>query len=283
MSARWIHRSLIVVLLFAGSAVLLAENFGAWGSPPPTKLAALPRPKFNVVQARRNVARGATLAPADLAVHLSDAVPAPGTFARVTEATGRVATTAIAASEPISERNTASADALRLANLVPPDMRAVALRISEETAVANLVRPGDRVDVLMTSNPVKSAVEGRSFAKAEARVVLQDILVLAIGDVTTTVGKKPEAMRNVTLAVTPRQAAMVALIRSVGTEYLSLRSNGDEAKAKISPVFTDDLQADPPAAEAAPRAAALKPATRTVEIISGASSNRQRVAVGGGQ
>jgi pilus assembly protein CpaB len=283
MSARRIQRILIVVLLLAGSLVLLAEYFGFRQGPSQAQIAA-PRPSFTVVQARREIARGAVIEPADITVAQTEIEPAPGTLTRLSDATDRVTTTAVNLAEPISDGNSAPADEMRLANLVPPGLRAVALRVSEETAVANLVRPGDRVDVLVASNPARP-VDGRAFGNAEARTVLQNILVLAVGAATVASDESPEAVRNVTLAVTPREAAMVALIRSVGTEYLSLRANGDDLEPGISAVSTNDLQGAPltAVAPAGRQAAAPRPAGRTVEVITGAGTNRQRVAVGGGQ
>jgi pilus assembly protein CpaB len=281
MSARRIHRILIAVLLLAGFAVLFAEYFGFRRAPEETREVAAPPARYNVVEARRNVERGRIIAPADVAVRASESAPPPGALTRLTDATGRVATASISQSEPVTEANTALPEALRLANLVPHGMRAIALRVSEETAVANLIRPGDRVDVLMTPNPVKTAVEGRSFAQAEARTVLQNILVLAVGEATVASNESPDAVRNVTLAVTPQEAAKVALIRSVGTEYLSLRANGDDGEAKLSAVSTSDLNV---AAQApAQPVSAARPAGRVVEVISGASANRTRVAVGAGR
>jgi Flp pilus assembly protein CpaB len=95
--------------------------------------------------------------------------------------------------------------------------------------------------------------------------------------------------RTVALAVTPRQAAMVALIHAVGTEYLSLRPADDAADPVTSPVSTDDLQPNPPAVPRPAAAAAAAPApqprarTRTIEVIAGKSDNVSRVNLAEGR
>jgi pilus assembly protein CpaB len=202
----------------------------------------------------------------------------------VQEATDRVAIRNIGASETLSQSNTAAApEGTRLSQVIPEGLRAVSLSVSENSSVANLIRPGDRVDVLVVSNSRTPPAAGRVFPPAQALTVLQNIAVLAVGGATVVEGSNNTkgAVRTVALAVTPRQAAMIALIPAVGNEYLTLRPADDGIESAASPVSTDDLQPSPPAVQrpvaAAAPAAQPRARTRTIEVIAGKSDNVSRV------
>ena len=223
---------------------------------------------------------------------MSPVAPETGAIASVQQATERIAIRNIAGSERLTDANTAAAiEGTSLSHVIPPGMRAIALHVTEDLAVANLIRPGDRVDVLMVSNAARAAATaGRLFPSAEAVTILQNVAVLAVGGVTVVAGsnKASAPARTVALAVTPRQAAMVALVRTVGTEYLSLRAGGDDAEVATAPVSTDDLQPNQPVAQrpavaAAPASAAPRPRTRTIEVIAGKSSNVSRMSLAEGK
>lgn len=164
-----------------------------------------------------------------------------------------------------------------LAALVPAGMRAIALRVSDEIAVGDFLRPGDHADLVAVFGPSSAVGAG---AGSEARIVLQDVMVLTAGNLvsgppaTTAAApqlRKPRDIREVTLAVTPKQAAKIALIRSVATYYLALRNDHD--KTRLAPVTADlaDLRGALPLT-----AAVAKP--RTVETLIGAK--RHEVEVG---
>ena len=267
--------------LFGAGATLLAADL-LFSKPKAMKPEPALALAYTVVQAAAPVSRGSVLQPKDLLVVSSPAAPEPGTVTRITEATGRVATQNIARAEALSNVNTSvSPGGAGLAQLVPQGMRAVAIRVTDELAVANLIRPGDRVDVLVISNGVRAARgEETPFPNAEVRTILQNIRVLAVGEAivgTTTNGKD---YRNVTLAVTPKEAGMIALARTVGTQYLSLRAADDESRAGEGwSLTTEDMHFDATAAGSAQNGAseAGDPASRVVEVISG--TQRQTVTV----
>lgn len=151
---------------------------------------------------------------------------------------GRIALTELAADQPV----TASAVAVRSAALgmaygIPRDRRAITIPIDEVSGVANLVRPGDYVDVL--------AIFHNDTGKLSVvQTVLQNLEVLAINSVAVNHradnptnpetaderpaerrGEKPETM---TLAVTPHEAQILTLSATRGTLRLSLRRTGDQ-------------------------------------------------------
>jgi len=278
-----IQKMLIGILLLAGSIFLLSDLFG--GSPSTATRPAVaekPEPKYAVVQATRPLASGSVVRRTDVALRPTEVAPPRGAITNVDDAVDRVAVKSIATSDVLSDANSAAAEkGVNLSELVPSGMRAVALHVSEDSAVANLVRPGDKVDVLVVSNAAKTVqAGGRLFPPAEAVTVLQDVSVLAVGDMTVAGKSGGPNAKNVTLIVTPREAAMIALVRTIGNEYLSLRAQGDDAEASVAPVSSDSLLAKE---AATPTARTRSPAStpQMVEVISGTSENVSRVPVKG--
>ena len=194
------------------------------------------------LRASRAIAKGATIAPDDVAVAELSTPAAPGTLADLADAEGRIAIRQIAANEILSQTNTSLAvRPATLADAVPPGLRAISLHISDNSGVSNLLHPGDHVDVLAISNagrlPLRS---GGLFPSAEVKMLLQDVPVLAVGQ-SMARAAPPAPARDVTLAVAPRDAETVALVQSIGREYLVLRRNGDETISGADRVTSADL------------------------------------------
>lgn len=124
-----------------------------------------------------------------------------------------------------------------LALKVPPGYRAAALGIDAE--MRSLVKPGDRVDVLVTFDAMMA--DGRR-EKATA-TILQNILVLAVGrnlgaGMTASQFKSSSEAEDktaafaekaaISLAVNPRELQFLALAGQQGTTSIGLRSPGDD-------------------------------------------------------
>ncbi len=286
MSIRWVRQALTAALLLAAGVLFFNELFPVSGRSQPAQEAVVvpPPPTFSIARATAPISRGSIIGPDDIQIEQSPTAPAAGTLTSVQDATDRVAVRNIGASEALSQINTAATpEGTSLSKVIPQGLRAVALRVNEDSSVANLIRPGDRVDVLVVSNSRAAPAAGRVFPPAQAVTILQNIPVLAVGRATVVAGSNNAnvAARTIALAVTPRQAAMVALIPAVGNEYLSLRPADDGTDLMTSPVSTDDLQPNQPAAQrpvaAAAPAAQPRARTRTIEVIAGKSDNVSRV------
>ena len=87
-------------------------------------------------------------------------------------------------------------------------MRAFAIEVNEQTGVSGFVLPDHRVDVVQ--------IETGSNGQPEAETVLQDVLVLASGQVFTRPDDRSIQSRTVTLAVTPEQVDTLVSARSRG-------------------------------------------------------------------
>lgn len=106
---------------------------------------------------------------------------------------------------------------------IAPKARAVAIRVSPESSATNMVRPGDRVDVLATFRDPNGT-------ENLTTTLLENVWVLATGNLTGKDSFVPQSQRNfttVTLQVLPEAAELLILAQSLGTLYLTLRNPED--------------------------------------------------------
>lgn len=130
-----------------------------------------------------------------------------------------------------------------LSYVVPKGMRAISVGVNQVTGVSNLVQPGDRVDVvgLMELEAAQTGVppgpNGQNKTIPVAKIILQDIQVLAVDQNLDPMGKLPESndknaqeSKTTTLAVKPEDAEKLVLVTERGVIRLILRSPVEEGK-----------------------------------------------------
>ncbi len=261
---------IIVICVAAVAAIGLALVVRAMGSPSnePTAVAtAAPvdaRPMARVLVAAKDLQPGKRLEESDLdwkewpvdqvnpAFITDGSTPIPaaeqskpeGAVAAVTRAAtdlatggakadyvGSVVREPILAGEPIIMRKIVRAgDSGYMAAYLEPGMRAMAIRVTVETAAGGFILPGDRVDVVLTRETTLGnigASEGDR-SKFTSATVMQNIKVLAI-DQSTRAGDDEQTVigATATLEVGPRDAEALALAKSEGELSLILRSYAD--------------------------------------------------------
>jgi pilus assembly protein CpaB len=92
--------------------------------------------------------------------------------------------------------------------------------------VAGFALPGNFVDIVVnTDDDSIRQTDGRS--RSVSKIVLEHILVLAVAQVASRDETKPKLVNAVTLEVTPEQAEVLDLARSVGNLSLVLRNQVD--------------------------------------------------------
>lgn len=155
---------------------------------------------------------------------------------------GSVVREPILAGEPIVGRKIVRAgDSGYMAAYLEPGMRAMAIRVTVETAAGGFILPGDRVDVLLTRETNLSNVGAQEGdrSKFASSTVMQNIKVLAI-DQSTRAGDDEQAVvgATATLEVGPRDAEALALAKSEGELSLVLRSYADTGgpSGRVAPV-----------------------------------------------
>lgn len=118
--------------------------------------------------------------------------------------------------------------------LIPEGYRVQAIRVSAETAVSNLILPGDRVDVLVYLQVINQ--NNPSQKKQVTRTILTNCRVFAVNEQihreTDAEGNSINA-KTVSLLVKPKQAELLVLASRLGSLSLTLRppdeSGSDEA------------------------------------------------------
>ena len=128
------------------------------------------------------------------------AVPV-GATTQVKDIVGRGVITAIFAKEPIIESRLAPKGAGGgMAAMIPPGMRAVAVRVNEVVGVAGFVVPGTHVDMLISGN----TPGGNGNLGTLTQTLLQNIEVLSAGqDFKKDAEGKPVMVQVVNMLVTP--------------------------------------------------------------------------------
>jgi pilus assembly protein CpaB len=120
---------------------------------------------------------------------------------------------------------------------IPKGMRAFAIDVTEQSGVSGFILPGHRVDVIRYE-------QDRANQRGES--ILQDILVLASGQVFTRAEERSLTNRTVTLALTPDQVAIIVAARAKGALSLALRGvNDHEVVARPEPKPTAAETPDP--------------------------------------
>ncbi|MGO9943441.1 MAG: Flp pilus assembly protein CpaB [Rhodoblastus sp.] len=145
----------------------------------------------------------------------------------------RVVLTPVQKNEPILvSRITGSGQRASLSALIDAGMRAVTLRVDDVRGVAGFVLPGDRVDLVLTRH------EGE---KSFADVLLQNVKVLAVDQLTNERQEGPAVAKAVTVEVSTEQAQKLILAAGVGSLSLVLRQAGGADPVAARRVSTLDL------------------------------------------
>jgi|SRR5579872_1515963 len=150
-----------------------------------------------------------------------------------------------------------------LSRQVPPGMRAVSIRVDDVSGVAGFILPGDRVDVMLTHRLEGVAAD----ASLVTDVILQNVQVLGIDQLSDQDREKPVVARTATVAVSPEDAQKLALAQQAGTLGLALRNTSAVDRVPVERVVQRDLA---PNAAPPPRPARRgKPVGEGVLVIYG--------------
>jgi pilus assembly protein CpaB len=237
-----------------------------------------PGDRIEVVVAAKVLYQGHTLTEEDLKMVLipPDFLPEK-VFTDPADLVGRVPKDRILVDEFIRGERLADIDAgVGLNAIVPRGMRAVQINITEGSAVAGFLNPGNYVDVLVTIQPDSS--------RPETVTLLQAVYVLAVnnrmGDQASG-GSGSERMRpSVTLAVTPPQAERLAHAYAQGVVALALRNDIDVTHVETHGTSANQLigRADAPAVLASSeRAKKLPKPENKLMTVHGTQVETQRV------
>lgn len=183
-----------------------------------------------VLVAKRDLPVGTLVSKDDIAkAPWMGALP-KGALTKEEDAIGRGVVTNLYMGEPILDSRLAKPGAGGgLAAIIPPGMRAAAVRVNEVVGVAGFVLPGMRVDVLITGNPPG----GQGTQGPQSKTILQNVEVLSAGQNLTKDEKgTPVQVPVVNLLVTPEQAEILSLATNESKIQLVLRNPLDQETAQ---------------------------------------------------
>ncbi len=157
---------------------------------------------------------------------------------------GSVVRRAIAAGEPITMSKVFKREnAGFLSGMLRPGMRAVSIKVTAVSGAAGFILPGDRVDVVLTSEWREKSEQLGNIVRRFSETILYDVRVLAIDQNTNDVEENAQVSETATLEILPKQAEMVAVASSMGKLSLALRSlTPGPADSVYGDSFTSDRE-----------------------------------------
>jgi len=210
--------SIMLSIIFGIAAILIAQNWLEENKPKASEnelyvsVATMQIPVGTEIQAKHIVLKAV---PKSLAT--DDTVETPDDIYEM------IAKDPIYAGDIIrKERLYIKGQGSTLASLISKNMRAITIRVDDVVGVAGFLLPGNRVDILSTS---------QKDGKVTTEIILNNIKILAIDQRAAQSENKPQLVRAVTVEVDLDQAEALLTARSKGRLQLALRN----------PVDNDDI------------------------------------------
>ncbi len=164
-----------------------------------------------------------------------------GAVRKLQDAEGRVVRGSILAGEPLIEAKLApelSGKGGIMPMLVPEGQRGVTIKLDEAVREGGFLLPNSRVDVLVSMPKAPGSQE------KIAKVILQDVTVLAAGQIVELRDNKPVTNTTVTLALTPQQTERLAVAQAEGKLMLVQRNLRDTQVVRTTGATPSSLLTD---------------------------------------
>ncbi|MBN1114003.1 MAG: Flp pilus assembly protein CpaB [Oligoflexia bacterium] len=141
-----------------------------------------------------------------------------------------------------------------LAPVVTKGQRAIAIRASSLNAVANLIKPGDRIDIVAVINTIEN-----NAPVTTVKTALQDVLVLSIGENVYTqiprfergTGEFPPCVQrsspaspqfnNLTVEASPKEAQVLIALSNMAKLFYTLRNPNDRGFQTVTPTSQKEI------------------------------------------
>jgi pilus assembly protein CpaB len=213
----------IVAILLGLVAVIIANAwFSGMEDKQETNLTANTVTK--IVVATQPLEFGTKLTPQNIRLQDWPAASVPqGAYRTIQEALrgDRAALRPIVVGEPVlADKVSGPGGRATLAALLPEGMRAFSVSVDAVRGVAGFVLPGTMVDVILTR---KIPGDGTTSEDFRSDILLTNVQVMAIDQVSSDKLDKPKVGRTATLAVTLLDAQRLILAEKMGTLSLALR------------------------------------------------------------
>lgn len=127
---------------------------------------------------------------------------------------------------------------------LPEGKRAITIEIDEINSISQMVRVGNRVDLMLIVTDTSEGGGGQQ----QVLSLLQRVKIIATGQTITHVGPgdgsqpaAPQRYSNVTFEVTPEEAARIALAQQMGRIRAVLRNDEDQVIEPLAKVTTQTV------------------------------------------
>ena len=197
--------------------------------------------------------------------YLKESLP-PGYFSDSDAMEGRVLIVSLKQNEPILETKLAptSVSTGGVSAVVTPGKRAIAVKGDKVLGISGFIKPGNRVDVLVTLKHGKTET---------TKIVLENVLVLATGkEIQENDKGEPSPVDVYTMEVTPEEGEKLTLAASKGKLQFALRNVTDAETVLTRGATVDKTLASfrPPVPPKVRRSRA------SVQVIKGSKSKKVR-------
>ena len=165
----------------------------------------------------------------------------PESFSDLKKLDGRVTKSSLQVGEPVLATKLAPEGSLGgLSAVIAEGKRAITVRVNDVVGVAGFALPGNFVDIIVNTQQDEGSGNTKT-TKEISKIVLEHILVLAVAQEAGRDETTPKVVNAVTLEVSPEQAEMIDLARSIGDLSLVLRNQADVVNAKTEGVTKNSL------------------------------------------
>lgn len=173
-------------------------------------------------------------------VKIAKELLSPNALTDAAEIVGKRTLESIIEGEQFRKERLADENSMFLSCIIPAGTRAVSINVTEHINVANLLRPGDFIDVI-ASFEKEEENNGICYPRI-TKIVLQNIRVLATGQDMAAAAEKPDAApATVTLAIKKEDAEKFVYASEYGVLKLALRPVGDNAQIQTNGVMREDV------------------------------------------
>jgi pilus assembly protein CpaB len=224
---------LAVALVAGGIAAYLALNLGPGAPPAPTVVELAPQIQSqDVLVAAKDIGQGERISAENIRWQrwpddaMNTAYIQKQTMPDAVEKLdGSVVRSPFVTGEPIRNVKLARPESGFLSAILPSGKRAVAVRVSAQSAAGGFILPGDRVDIVQT---ISQQTSPDAAAENVSRTILSNIKVLAIDQTVEEKDGQPVVVgKTATLELDPAQVELISSAEASGTLSLSLRSITD--------------------------------------------------------
>ena len=179
-----------------------------------------------------------------------------GALSSTDQASGRVAIQTFMPGDPIIEAKLMPKEGgfSILTYKIPEGHRAMTVSVDQVAGVAGFINPGNIVDVILTASTPGSP-------QSISKIVLQNMPVLAIGQIVEQKEGKPVTVPTVTMDVSPEDAEKLAVASTQGRLQLVLKRVGDKEVAKTTGATVSKVMTGATVGPIKPAPSAAKKAT----------------------